>query len=133
VGVPTGWVVGPAEGPEEQYTTPDRHTQLAIANGQLKSDVELAAWASKIVSDFNARFATVPESSEPTTLDGAAATLHTYHFTADGIAWYGLRIVCARAGVGTVFQWLSAPGNEPADRILFDQIRATFVETGAFG
>jgi hypothetical protein len=109
------------------------HTQLAIANVQLASDVILADWASQKVAAFNQRFSTRPESNEPTTLGGAAATLHTYHFTADGIAWYGLLIVCARDSVGTVFQWLSVPGNEPADRILFDQIRATFVETGAFG
>lgn len=133
VAVPRLWVKQATTGDEEGYTNVDETQQLSIGNFELASDVSGSVWTNAWVTHFNTRFNTQPESSEPTTIGGAAATLRVYHFTYQEQYWYALLIVCARPGVGTVFQWLSTAGTEPIDRLLFDKIRASFFETGTFG
>lgn len=132
VAVPMDWNQR-LDGHEEGYTTPDAHMQLAINNQLFALGADQAGWAKDAVALFEKRFSTQAESTEPTTLYGAYATLRTYHFSYQGNDWFGLLIVCASDGAGTFYQWLSFAGNEEADRHLFDAIRSTFIRTHAWG
>jgi len=130
--VPAGWsYTAQADGPFVQYyERPDNRQGLTVENRPLPPKMTSADYMHAAVGIIRRKHDSVVGPTSTTTLDGKAASLHQFFFTADGFTWYALLVVAAHHRIGTFLAFVSATGDEQGDRALFDKIRPSFVQRG---